>query len=152
FYGVADVGSTLNELSILRDCVPDLEMAVGGDAAELFDTAYLTKDDQEIAELKEAGKLTSQIVRATWDFISHHHAEGDNVVDKNGKPLTIGAVKRFIRQRELDLDLEDPHDCIFAQGRDSAIPHNKGVNDEVLQVGKTIVFDIFPRRMKSGYY
>ncbi len=114
-FGVADVNGVISQISAIHDCIPDIVIA-GSDVARLFENAYETKDDAEIAQLTEAGKRTSQLVRDTWDFIGQHCADGDQVVDQNGVPLTIGAVKRFIRQRGTELDLDDPLSCIFAQG------------------------------------
>src|SRR5437016_6346041 len=122
-FGVADVNGVISQISAIHDCIPDIVIA-GSDVARLFENAYETKDDAEIAQLTEAGKRTSQLVRDTWDFIGQHRADGDQVVDQNGVPLTVGAVKRFIRQRETELDLDDPLSCIFAQGYEGALPHS----------------------------
>jgi Xaa-Pro aminopeptidase len=151
FYGTMDVQDALVRLAGLPDCLPDLEPVVGGAAATLFGQAFSTKDANELAHLKEAGRLTSQVVRETWDMISQHRSRDNIVVDKDGKPLTIGAVKKFIQICELQLDLE-PKDCIFAQGRDAGIPHSHGTDTDVLRLGTTIVFDITPRHVETGYY
>lgn len=156
-YGTMAVSSFSSMMMHLLDNTMGIELVTGNnDVARLFQTAYETKSPEEIAALKEAGKLTSEVVRRTWEFISSHRAEGDavggRVVDKDGKPLTIGAVKRFIRMQEFELGLNDAEGCIFSQGRDSAMPHSTGEEDDVLQVGKTIVFDIFPTGANSGYY
>jgi Xaa-Pro aminopeptidase len=91
----------------------------------------------------------------TWNFISQHYAAdmevGSPIVDAEGNPLTVGAVKRFIRLRALELDITE-EDTIFAQARDAAIPHSRGEDDDILQVGKSIVFDIFPKHLHSGYF
>src|SRR5690242_9577485 len=152
FFGVADVNRTLLQLSMLDDCLPDLQVVAGGDAARLFALAYMTKDEYEISELKKAGQLSSQVVRQTWDFVARHRADGERVVDSNGEPLTIGKIKAFIRLRELELGLENPEGVIFAQGRDSGIPHSEGNDEEGLVLGQSIVFDYFPKMMKSGYF
>jgi Xaa-Pro aminopeptidase len=73
------------------------------------------------------------------------------VVDERGEPLTIGAVRRFIQAQEAALGLEDSQGFIFAQGRDAGVPHSVGEDSDVLEVGRAIVFDIFPRGA-SGYY
>ena len=156
-FGTMEISSFSSLMLHLLDNTMGIELVTGNyDVSKLFQTAYETKSPEEIAALKEAGKLTSEVVRRTWNFISSHRAEGDavgsRVVDKDGKPLTIGDVKRFIRLQQLELGLDDAEGCIFSQGRDSAIPHSTGENDEVLQVGKTIVFDIFPTGTDSGYY
>jgi Xaa-Pro aminopeptidase len=156
FYGVADIADILSIFLDPRMRLPGIEIVTGKDATDLFSRMYETKDAEEISQLQEAGRLTSEVVRRTWNFISGHRAEGEavgsRVVNDKGEPLTIGAVKRFIRIQELELGLEDPEGCIFSQGRDAALPHSVGEDADVLQVGKTIVFDIFPRLSESGYF
>jgi Xaa-Pro aminopeptidase len=152
FFGVADVNLTLLQLSVIEECMPDLQVIAGGEAAKLLQQAYTTKDEYEIAELKKAAHLTSQIVRNTWDFIAGHRADGERVVDSHGEPLTIGKVKAFIRQREIELGLENPEGVIFAQGRDAGIPHSEGNDEDTLLLGQSIVFDYFPKTAKSGYF
>jgi Xaa-Pro aminopeptidase len=154
-YGAAEVNRTAGLVTLLMDSALNVQMVIGGEEAKLFDRLYETKDAAEIAAMKEAGALTSQLVRDTWDFISGHVATGREVgspvVDAQGKPLTIGAVKRFIRRRATELDLTE-EDTIFAQGRDAGVPHSRGEADDVLQVGRSIVFDIFPRKIDTGYF
>ncbi len=111
----------------------------------------MTKDADEIARIKSVAARTSQVWRATWDFISSHSAEGDTVVTGDGSALTIGDVKRFVRRELLDRDLEDDA-MIFAQGSDGGHPHSRGENDQVLKLGQAIVFDLFPRELGGGYY
>jgi len=41
---------------------------------------------------------------------------------------------------------------IFAQGRDAGFPHSRGEDNMPLQMGKSIVFDLFPREMGGGYH
>lgn len=149
-FGVADVAGVISQIGAIHECIPDIVIA--GNVNRLFENAYETKDDAEIEQLKQAGKLTSQLVRDTWEFISQHRAEGDQVVDVHGVPLTVGAVKRFIRLRQTELGLDDPSGCIFAQGYEGALPHSEGKDEDVVRVGVPIVFDIFPRLQKSGYY
>jgi len=156
FFGVSDIAATLPLILALQDSTLKVEVVVGGDESDLFSRAYETKDEQELNALKEAARLTSDVVRRTWNFISQHFATGDAVgspvVDSEGNPLTIGKVKQFIRTQYAELGLDDPDGCIFAQGRDAALPHSHGEDSEVLQVGKSIVFDIFPRGGESGYF
>jgi Xaa-Pro aminopeptidase len=155
-YGVAEVATTLRIFADLRTDVPEVEFVFDSQTAGLFARLYETKDDHEIAALQEAARLTSQVVCETRDFISQHRAEGNapgsRVINAQGEPLTIGAVKRFIREREMALGLDDPEGCIFSQGRDAAFPHSVGEDSDVLQVGRSLIFDIFPRGLGSGYF
>ncbi|MFN8417722.1 MAG: M24 family metallopeptidase [Anaerolineae bacterium] len=155
-YGTHEVNSTVPFIMMMLDNTMGVELATSEEnRPDLFSRMYETKDDQEIAALRDVGKRTSQLVSDTWEFISQHYAAsleiGSPIVDENGNPLTIGAVKRFIRMRAMELDVTE-EDTIFAQGRDAALPHSRGEDDDVLQVGKSIVYDIFPKHIHSGYY
>ncbi len=153
FYGTADVSHTMWLTHDVLSQIPNIEVVYDHAAGQLFENAYETKDPDEIASLKEAARLSGEVVAATWDFISHHHADSQgNVVDVNGSPLTIGAVKRFIRLQELERGLKNAAGMIFAQGRDAAIPHSSGEDTQTLRTGQSIVFDFFPRLVESGYY
>lgn len=149
-YGTGPVHYYLEFARALAARLPDYEFT-GERGLTLFDAAYITKDADEIARLKSVAARTSAVVRATWDFIASHRADGDTVVRGDGTPLTIGDVKRFVRRALLDRELEDT-DMIFAQGRDGAFPHSRGQNDMPLQTGQAIVFDLFPREIGGGYY
>ena len=72
---------------------------------------------------------------------------------KDGTRLTIGDVKRRIRQMLTDENLVDPEDgTIFAIGHDAGVPHSRGTDRDPLKLGQTIVYDIFPAEPGGGYY
>ena len=73
-------------------------------------------------------------------------------VKKDGSALTIGDVKREIRRWFSELNVEDPDGVIFAIGRDAGVPHSSGEDSDVMALGKTIVYDIFPREPGGGYF
>lgn len=155
FYGAAAVSNMLPNLLALTESDLDITLALDEDALGLFSRLYETKDSAEIAALQETARLTCEVVRRAWDFLSGHYAEseavGSPVVDEAGAPLTIGAVRRFIQAQEAALGLLDAQGFIFAQGRDAGVPHSVGEDSQVLEVGRSIVFDIFPQG-RSGYY
>jgi Xaa-Pro aminopeptidase len=155
FYGTAAVNTLLPNLLALTESDLEIAPALDEDALALFSRMYETKDAAEIAALQDVARLTCEVVRRAWSFLSNHYASGDSigspVVDERGEPLTIGAVRRFIQAQEAALGLEDSQGFIFAQGRDAGVPHSVGEDSDVLEVGRAIVFDIFPRGA-SGYY
>jgi Xaa-Pro aminopeptidase len=155
FYGTAAVNNLLPNLLALTESDLEIAPALDEDALALFRRMYETKDAAEIAALQDVARLTCEVVRRAWSFLSNHYASGDSigspVVDERGEPLTIGAVRRFIQAQEAALGLEDSQGFIFAQGRDAGVPHSVGEDSDVLEVGRAIVFDIFPRGA-SGYY
>lgn len=148
-YGAGDLNTYLEFPRRMAALLPDYTF-VGEVGTTLFDEAYITKDSSELAQIKQAAAATNAVWAETWDFIAGHRAEKETVVNADGTPLTIGAVKRFVRRALLDRDLEDTG-MIFAQGRDGGIPHSRGDDTASLKVGQAIVFDLFPRQ-PGGYY
>lgn len=150
-YGQQDAGSAYLLYTRLAELLGEQAELVGEFGNTLFATARETKDSAELAEMREAGRLTSLVVGETQEFIQQHYAYNETVVDGNGEPLTIGAVKAFMRGRLNSHGLAEPDPTIFSQGRDAGVPHNAGDADAPLLLGRSIVFDIFPT-VRSGYF
>lgn len=149
-YGSGDLNVYVDLFRMLQDGLEGYEL-VGEQGTTLFDEAMLTKDADELTRIQDVAKRTSEVIALTWDYIASHRAEGEQVVDADGIPLTIGNVKRFIRRALLDRDLEDTG-MIFAQGRDGGFPHSRGNDNATLVQGQAIVFDLFPREIGGGYH
>lgn len=149
-YGRLEAGAAYTLFRQLDAAIDDVDM-VGEFGDSLFSKARETKDDQEIAELVEAGRRTALVVGEVQEFIQGHAVREETVVKGNGDPLTIGDVKAFMRSRLMVHGLREDHDTIFSQGRDAGVPHNSGNLEEPLQLGKSIIFDIFPT-VPSGYF
>lgn len=148
-YGMVDAGEAFAVLTRLQQLVDGELVGEYGDT--LFTLARQTKDNVEIAEMAEAGRLTCQVVAETQEFIQSCQVRNEVVLRRDGEPLTIGDVKAFIRQRQMQHGLREDHGCIFSQGRDAAVPHNAGDSAIPLHLGQSIIFDIFPMRA-SGYF
>ncbi len=149
-YGTGAINHYLELIRMIGEQSPEYEF-VGEMGMTLFDEAYVTKDAEEIERIRSVAARVSAVWQATWDFIGSHRAEGETVVKDDGTPLTIGDVKHFVRRELLDRDLEDDA-MIFAQGRDGGFPHSRGDAETPLELGKPIVFDLFPREIGGGYY
>ncbi|NWF69551.1 MAG: aminopeptidase P family protein [Chloroflexi bacterium] len=149
-YGMGDLSVYIELVKRLNSAHPQYEF-VGDLGLSLFDAMYVTKDTDEIARIRSVAQRTSAVLAATWDFIAGHRAHEEMVVQADGTPLTIGAVKRFVRRALLDRDLQDTA-MIFAQGRDGGFPHSRGEDDMALRLGQAIVFDLFPREIGGGYH
>ncbi len=150
-YGVSDLNAALRTVRILEKALSDrLHFVTEEPRDTIFDRAYETKDPAEVVHLREVARRTSAVVRATRDWLATHRAAGDTVVTAEGVPLRIGDVKRYVRGLLFTEGLIDSEGMIFAQGRDAAVPHSKGADDEPLRLGATIVFDLFPRE-QGGY-
>jgi Xaa-Pro aminopeptidase len=150
-YGAGDIGAFWELLKLLDAHFTDIEF-VGERETTLFSEAVTTKDAEEIKIMKDVGRRTNLVMQATWDFIAGHRSASGVVLKENGDPLTIGDVKQFVRLKLLEYELEDTEGMIFAQGRDGGFPHSHGADPEALETGKAIVFDLFPRDMRTGYY
>jgi Xaa-Pro aminopeptidase len=127
-------------------------MIIGEISPNVFDTAWLTKDPDEVERIRQVGLRTVQVVDKTARLLQSHRAENDVLVKDDGSPLTVGDVKRRIRLWLAELELEDPEQVIFAIGRDAGIPHSSGEDSDPIALGKSIVYDIFPRELGGGYF
>ena len=150
-YGLAELNHTLAFTQVLSDVLNQYEF-VGESKNTIFDVAYETKDEDEIRRIRSVATRTNTVVRATRDFLSSHRADADETLRQaDGTPLTIGDVKRFVRTRLIELDLEESN-MIFAQGREGGYPHSRGTESVAIKMGEAIVFDLFPREVNGGYY
>lgn len=149
-YGMKDAGAAFALLNKLQAETPGVEL-VGEFEESLFTVARETKDDAELEELKEAGRLTCLVVGETQAFLQNHRVEDEVLIKSDGSALTVGDVKNFMRERFHQYGLEDHGATIFSIGREAGVPHNRGSADAPLRLGHTIVFDIFPQTA-GGYY
>ncbi len=148
FYGVDQRGASFAFLNALADA--EFVEVVTEYENDVISTARQTKDAGEVAHIRQACRLTEQVIGATRDFLSGHRTSGESLIKTDGEPLTVGDVKAFIRLEEAKLGLDDPG-CIFSVGRDAGVPHSAGTLTDIIRLGQTIIFDIFPR-LPGGYY
>jgi Xaa-Pro aminopeptidase len=149
-YGTGDINYYVELIRLLDKTYPQYQF-VGEMGTTLLDAATLTKDRDELARIQSVAARTVEVQQAVWDYISGHRADGDTVVKQDGAPLTIGDVRRFVLAALMERGLEDIG-LIFAQGRDSGVPHSRGENSMALKLGQAIVFDLFPREIGGGYF
>lgn len=148
FYGADSVGKSFTLLNdLIREEVCEV---VVEHEADVLNAARQTKDAKEAALIQQSVRLTENVIGATRDYLRGHRVSNGTLIKADGSPLTIGDAKLFIRRAALDQGL-NYHDCIFSTGRDSAIGHSVGTSTDIIQQGKTIVFDIYPPG-PGGYY
>lgn len=123
---------------------------VGEKSPTIVEAARETKDDWEIERLHEMGRKTSKVVEKTLSFLREGKLRHGKIFHQ-GKPLTAGRVRRLIGRLLADLGIIAPEDTIFAPGKSSADPHNRGADDDLVLVGEPIVYDIFPQE-PDGYF
>lgn len=150
-YGRGDVNVYTQLAKLAADELPDYDF-VGETGRTLFDIAFLTKDDDELARIRSVAQRTNEVMQLAWDFIAGHRADdAEMLIKADGTPLTIGDIKRLVRRELLERELEDTG-MIFAQGRDAGFPHSRGEASMPLKLGQAIVFDLFPRELGGGYH
>jgi len=152
-YGTFDVGTTMRLMDTLKNALPDVEFMSELKDESIFMYAMETKDEGEVARIRRMGKVTTEVVGKVAEFLTSHTVNQDEaLIKEDGAPLTIRDVKNKIALWLAERGTADVEGSIFAIGRDAGIPHSVGNPDDVLRLGKTIVFDIFPAETGGGYF
>lgn len=152
-YGHTDISAVFLALTNLQKSMPRL-VFIGEDADDnVFLRAMETKDEAEVARIRSMGQITIEVVGLVADYLTSRDVRADEVLLQDGvTPLTVGAVKSKISLWLAERGAETPVGFIFAIGRDAGIPHSIGNPDDVLRLGQTIVFDIYPAEAGGGYF
>ncbi len=151
FYGSADQGQTYVLLNALQEALPHVHVR-GEYERSLFEEARATKDADEVARIRLAGRLTGEVIEETLAFWRRHRVHDETLVTDDGTPLTIGATKEYILQLLAERRMEDPAGVILAIGRDGGVPHNHGTPSDPIRLGQAIVYDIYPRLASSYFF
>lgn len=150
-FGKADLSVGYPIFTELQRLLPEITL-VGDPDGQILSAAMLTKDESEIERIRKMGVITTEVVGKVAEYLSSHKAENDVLVRPDGSPVTIGQVKGLINLWLAERGAENPEGTIFAIGRDAGVPHSSGNNDDLMRLGQTIVFDIFPCEAGGGYY
>jgi Xaa-Pro aminopeptidase len=151
-YGKEDVGSIFGVIQEVQKLLPDIEF-IGEASDSILLEARATKDEFEIDRIREMGRITTEVVGKTAALLQNCQVNTDEILlNEEGKPLTIGEVKNHINLWLAERGVENPEGSIFAIGRDAGIPHSAGKPEDKICLGKTIIFDIFPREAGGGYF
>jgi len=151
-YGKVDIGSGYGVFSALQKLMPDMEIVGETSHKSMLLEAMATKDDVEIENMRHMGEITTEVVSRVADFLTSQKAKDGVLVDRQGEALTIGDIKRRINLWLAEQGAENPAGTIFAIGHDAGVPHSSGNASDPLQLGQTIIFDIFPCQAGGGYY
>jgi len=151
FYGTIELSKGYSLLKDLNTMVKDINIFEDPET-NILSLMRATKDKKEIDAIKKAGKKTVAVMRGVKDFLQHLYIKRDKVVDNSGHCVTIGDLKRIISQEMFVRGLSEEVNTICSQGKDAAIPHSYGNNQQILKAGETIIIDIFPRSRESGYF
>ena len=148
--GMTDLGPAFAVFSELQKLMPGLTITGEDDSVLL--QARATKDEAEIEQMRQIGRITTGVVSKTADFLSSMKAKDGVLAQADGQPVTIGEVKKQIDLWLAEAGAENPEGTIFAIGRDAGVPHSSGTASDILRLGQTIVFDIFPCQAGGGYF
>jgi len=150
-YGQMDAGRSLAIFSALQAAEPGLEF-VGDLNGKVLMAAMATKDEQEIERIRAMGQVTVEVVAKVAEFLTSHRVKDEILVKPDGDPLTIADVKSRINLWLAEAGAENPEGTIFAIGHDAGVPHSAGNPADVLRLGRSIVFDIYPCEAGGGYF
>jgi Xaa-Pro aminopeptidase len=158
FYGHGEIGQAHALLSRLEQVLqPEIQVVVEYEK-DLFSTARITKDEREIQAMRDVAQRSDRVVAALVDMLCSRPVSNGGKGNKgyllatDGQPLTVRHVKQFIHEQCVQQGLEQPGGNIFSLGADAGVPHNSGNPDDVLELGKAIIFDFFPRPVGGGYF
>jgi Xaa-Pro aminopeptidase len=152
-YGTYDLSAIFGMLSHLQKLFPRIEFI--GEAREdsIFMRVMETKDESEVARIRKMGKITTTVVAQVAEFLTSCNVNADEVLLKEDRSLlTVGDVHSKIRLWVAEQGAELPSGFIFAIGRDAGVPHSAGTPSDLMRLGQTIVFDIYPAEAGGGYY
>jgi Xaa-Pro aminopeptidase len=150
-FGKIDLGLGFSIFSALQEAMPEVTF-VGDLENKIMQNAMMTKDDGEVARIRRVGEVTQAVVEKVADYLSGQRVRDEILIKADGEALTIGEVKGLINLWLAERGVENPEGTIFAIGRDAGVPHSSGNPEDVLRLGRTIVFDIFPCEAGGGYY
>jgi Xaa-Pro aminopeptidase len=152
-YGKVEFSQLFGILMNLIKLMPDLQFIGESNTDSILLRAMETKDDVEVARIRQMGAVTTTVVKMVQDYLTSCAVREDEVLLKeDGHPLTIGDVKSKISLWLAERDAVNVEGVIFAIGRDAGFPHSVGGPEDLLTLGKTIVFDIFPAEQGGGYF
>jgi Xaa-Pro aminopeptidase len=152
-YGTMDVGTVIVLLDHFRKVVPDVEFVGEEKNNSLFLYAMETKDESEAARIRRMGRITTEVVEEVRKFLTSCNVNDEEILlNDDGKQLTVGDVHAKIRLWVSERGAELPSGFIFAIGHDAGVPHSAGDPEDLMRLGQTIVFDIYPAEKGGGYY
>ena len=152
-YGKTEFSLLFGIMMKLVQLMPEVEFVGEGMGGSTLLYAMETKDDVEVARIRQMGAVTTTVVKMVQDYLTSCEVREDEVLLKeDGSPLTIGDIKSKISLWLAERGAVNVNGLIFAIGRDAGVPHSVGDPQDLMTLGKTIVFDIFPAEQGGGYF
>jgi Xaa-Pro aminopeptidase len=117
--------------------------------ASPFFPQRMRKSPEEIAAIKRSGLITKKAFNHCLRILKESTIDWNDTLIHQGKRLTSEMLKEEMHRIFLAGGFTGG-DIIVSCGEQSAQPHNTGTG--LLYAGQPIVFDIFPRDDRTGYY
>ena len=128
------------------------EMQSAGITVELDNAMGVTnrrvKDSEEIAHLRQAQKVTEEVMRMACETVACAIADGEGNLQVDSKTLTSERLRTMIDTFLLERNFFNPP-SIVAGGSDGGDCHELGSG--VLRTGEPVIIDIFPLDKSSMY-
>ncbi len=150
-YGKVELGPQYGVLQLLGEALPDVEFVGESSFSSTLVRARAIKDEEEIERIRAVGRIATAVVGDVAEFLVSHEVRDGVLITPDGEPLTVGEVKRRINLWLAMRGAENPEETIFAIGADAGVPHSVGISEDQIELGKTIIFDIFPAEFGGGY-
>jgi Xaa-Pro aminopeptidase len=106
------------------------------------------KDEQEIEYIRNAQKITEEVMELACRTVAHATAHTDGILHVDGSPLTSERLRTLIDIWLLERECSNPG-AIVAGGPVGADCHDHGHGP--LRTGEPVIVDIFPRDKKTLY-
>jgi Xaa-Pro aminopeptidase len=152
-YGNVELGGAFTTMKNFQKLMPDLEIIGEQGMDTIILRAMETKDGNDVERIRKVGLVTTEVVRRTADYLtSCEVGSKEELLKEDGSSLTVGDVHAKIRLWVAELGVELPEGFIFSIGRDAGVPHSSGNPDDIMRLGQTIVYDIYPAERGGGYF
>lgn len=152
-YGNVEISGVYATLTRLQRLLPDVELVGENGMNSIFSRAMETKDARDVERIRQMGKITTEVVRRTAEYLTSRDVRADEVLLKeDGSPLTVGDIHAKIRLWVAELGAELPEGFIFSVGHDAGVPHSIGNPEDLMRLGQTIIYDIYPAERGGGYF
>lgn len=106
------------------------------------------KTDDEVSAISDASRHTEDALRMAFGILAEASVKDGTLHGPEG-PLTSEYIRQRIHVYLLERDCI-AHHTIIAGGVQGCDPHNGGTGP--LRAGEPIIFDLFPKSTKTGYY
>jgi Xaa-Pro aminopeptidase len=150
-YGTGEAARLYPVIRRLGD-TPGVSIYEESNGRSLFEAARVTKSPAEIERVRGVGQACFKAMDAIKAIIRAGKLRNGELVNREGRPITIGDLRGATRRVWAEFGVIEDHDSIVAQGKDGTAPHNRGTDSQTLREGASIVVDIFPREGGGGYF